>query len=191
MTAPETAVRRMYRDAPAHAPRGVLAGEQVADVTEEGTVLFVIGMRVNRWRRVRSWWPVFVGMPRMLRELQQDPDLGLLDARTFWAGRTFLVVQHWRSAEQLGRYARDMQHAHGPAWAAFNSSKAPGRADVGIFHETYVVPGDNIETRYGNMPAFGLAAAVGAVPRARGLRRRAHERMGITEPDSLVDAAAG
>lgn len=187
----DTPVRRMYRDAAANAPHGVVAGEQVADVPEAGTVLFVIGMRVNRWRRIRSWWPVFVGMPKMLRELEKDPDLGLLDAGTFWAGRTFLVIQHWRSAEQLGRYAGDMQHAHGPAWAAYNTSKAPGRGDVGIFHETYVVPADNIETRYGNMPAFGLAAAVGAVPRPRGQRGAAHEQMGITEPDWGTEKAAG
>ena len=35
----------------------------------EGTVVSLIGMRVNRWRSVRAWFPVFTAMPRMLKEL--------------------------------------------------------------------------------------------------------------------------
>ena len=47
-----------------------------------------------------------------------------------------------------------------------------------------MVPRDRIETRYANMPAFGLAAAHGS--RARGVpapRTAADDRLGSTEPE--------
>jgi len=170
----------------ARAPKGIRNGQYVADPDLDDVVVFVIGMRINRLRKVRSWWPAFVGMPRMLRELAQA-DRGLLGARSYFGGRTLVTVQYWRSAEELGAYARDMSMSHAPAWGAFNK-QAAGTGDVGIFHETYVVPRDRIETLYGNMPEFGLAAAVGSVERGRPVARTvAHERLETTEPD-YVDA---
>jgi hypothetical protein len=145
--------------------------------------VFLIGMRINRVRKVRSWWPTFVGMPRMLDELSKA-DRGLLGYHTFWAGRTFLVVQYWRSAAELGAYARDGAMLHAPAWAAFNQ-QAARTGDVGIFHETYVVPRSRIESVYGNMPAFGLAAAVGSVERSAAGEghNEAQRKMQTTEPE--------
>ena len=175
-------VPRGYAGAQHRAPRGVLGGQVVADVGAADPVVFVIGMRINRWRRVRTWWPVFTGMPKMLAELQKA-DAGLLGVHTFWAGRNFLTVQYWRSAEELGAYARDTSYQHAAAWAAFNR-KAAAKGDVGIYHETYVVPKDRVETLYGNMPAFGLARAFGV--QARGElpeQGTAHERLGRTEPE--------
>ena len=76
-----------------------------------------------------------------------------------------------------------------PAWRAFNRDAA-ATGDVGIFHETYVVPADRVESLYGNMTEFGLAAAFGSVERGRGRgRTAAHERLESTEPD-YVDASA-
>lgn len=174
-----------YRGAAERAPRGVQGGSYVAEVEGDEVVVFLIGMRVNRWRKLRSWWPVFVAMPRMLAELKERPDAGLLGARSYWSGRVFLVVQYWSSAEALGRYARDPQLAHQPAWAAFNRAVA-GNGDVGIFHETYQVPRSGVESLYGNMPAYGLALAQHSVPRARGRRSDAQERMGQQDPEYLA-----
>ncbi|RFU22449.1 DUF4188 domain-containing protein [Geodermatophilus marinus] len=140
-------------------------------------------MRVNRWRRVRSWWPVFVAMPRMLRELAGRPGSGLLaPPRSYWSGRDFLLVQYWRSVEDLGAYARDSRLSHAPAWAAFNRRGA-GTADVGLWHETYAVPAGAVESLYGNMPVAGLAAATGWAPRAQRSRSRAVDRMGQRDPE--------
>jgi hypothetical protein len=183
-------IPRAYADALTRAPAGVRAGQFVADVHElpQGgeLVVFVIGMRVNRWRRVRSWWPTFVAMPRMLAELQaDDADAGLLAARTFWSGRVFLVIQYWRSAEELGAYARNGAMRHAPAWGAFNRDAA-GTGDVGIFHETYVVPRDDIESLYGNMPPFGLGSALGLAARGDAPHpTRANHKLDTTEPDYL------
>ena len=184
-----TRVPRPYVGAEANAPKGVVGGPRIANLPEDEAVLFVIGMRVNRWRKVRAWFPVFTAMPAMLRELRKHPEDGLLDARVFAGGRVFVVIQHWRSAEALGRYARAAQRRHAPAWAKFNKSRAPGSGDVGIFHETYIVPRQGIETSYANMAPFGMAAAYGDQPRgAVSHRTRAVERVGVTEPE-YVDVA--
>ena len=180
-------VPRAYASAPGRTPRGVRDGQYVADPPTGDVVVFVIGMRINRLRKVRSWWPSFVGMPRMLRELA-TADRGLLGVHTFWAGRVLLTVQYWRSAEELGAYARDASMSHAPAWGSFNK-QAAATGDVGIFHETYVVPSDRIETVYGNMPLFGLGKAVGFVERGeRNARTTANQRLATTEPD-YVEAA--
>lgn len=171
-----------YRGASEHAPRGVQGGAFVAGVDSDKAVVFLIGMRINRLRRMRSWFPVFAAMPKMLRELEARPDSGLLGARTYWSGRVFLVVQYWASVEALGRYARDAEQSHQPAWAAFNRAAAAS-GDVGIFHETYEVPASGIESLYGNMPVFGLAGAHRAVARAGGRRTGAQDRMGQQDPD--------
>jgi len=175
-------VPRGYAGSVEAAPRGVVGGQQVADPQGDEVVVFLIGMRVNRWRKVRSWWPTFTGMPRMLAELAHA-DRGLLGARTYWSGRSFLVVQYWRSAAELGAYARDASMGHARAWAAFNR-QAARTADVGIWHETYVVPRRNVESVYGNMPLFGLGRAVGAVDRSGSTYRGdAHRQLRTTEPE--------
>jgi hypothetical protein len=181
-----TTAARPYRGAEAAAPAGVRAGQWVAESPEETVVVFLIGMRINRWRRVRSWWPAFVGMPRMLAELQKHPEVGLLGAKSYWAGRDLLTVQYWRSAEQLGRYARDPGMTHQPTWSRHNR-RAAATGDVGIWHESYVVPAASIESLYANMPAIGLGRALGAVPRARARRTRAQELIGRPDGGQVTD----
>jgi hypothetical protein len=153
---------------------------RMTDDAPAGTVAFLIGMRVNRPWKVRQWLPVATAMPRMLRELAERPELGLLGARTYVGGRTVLTVQYWRSAEDLDRYARSRDHAHLPAWREFNR-RVRDNGDVGIFHETYVL--DRHETVYVNMPAgFGLAGATALVrPASRG--QRAAHRLDPSVPD--------
>ncbi|MCV2365412.1 DUF4188 domain-containing protein [Paucibacter sp. DJ1R-11] len=120
-------------------------------------VIFLIGLRLNKPLWVHKWWPVVAAMPRMLNELRQQPERGLLHAE-MWFGRTVIGVQYWRSMEQLLAYAKDRQSQHLPAWAAFN--KAIGTdGTVGIWHETYAVRADAHESIYVNMPPFGLARA--------------------------------
>ncbi len=119
-------------------------------------VVFLIGMRVNRPWKVHRWLPVFVAMPMMLRELEKAPDSGLLGATQGWLTTGPVVVQYWRSFEQLERYARDPDAGHLPAWRRFNRLvRASG--DVGIWHETYRVRAGEYETIYGNVPRTGLA----------------------------------
>ena len=159
--------------------RTALAGRTTADAPP-GTVVFLIGMRINRLWKLRQWLPVARAMPRMLQELVAHPELGLLSHRTYVSGRTVLTVQYWRSAEDLDRYARARDQAHLPAWREFNR-RVRDNGDVGIFHETYVV--GRHETVYVNMPAtFGLGGATGLVPLA-GRGQRAAHRLDPAVPD--------
>lgn len=147
-----------------------------------GLVLFHIGMRINRLRAVRTWLPVLLGMPRMLRELSAHPELGLLSFEVFRSGRTFLVVQYWRDFASLDTWARSADNLHLPAWKAFN--RAARRSDAaGVFHETFVIGAHGSETVYVDMPVMGLARATRHVPIARRGQSAAH-RINPANPDT-------
>ncbi|GLZ44872.1 hypothetical protein Acsp06_10570 [Actinomycetospora sp. NBRC 106375] len=121
-------------------------------------VVFVLGMHINRPTRVRDWLPVVGAMRPMIKELQRQPELGLLRAEMGWMFGGPAVVQYWRSYDQLVAYARSAEALHVPAWRAFN--RAARRTDaVGVFHETYRVADGTWETVYSHMPAIGLRAA--------------------------------
>lgn len=76
-------------------------------------VVFLIGMRVNRWRAVRHWLPVIAAMPRMLKELSRDGESGLLGLRGLGGGpRVHGVVQYWESHEKLLAYASAQGREH-------------------------------------------------------------------------------
>ncbi|RQO55488.1 DUF4188 domain-containing protein [Paucibacter sp. KBW04] len=137
-------------------------------------VVFLIGMRINKPWLLHKWWPVAQAMPRMLKELQDKPELGLLHS-DLWFSRTTLLVQYWRSMDQLMAYAKNRESEHLPAWAAFN--KAVGTdGTVGIWHETYAVAPGSYENVYLNMPAFGLGRA-GHLQPASGARKSAAGRL--------------
>ena len=148
------------------------AGRYTADLgdSDEDVVVFLIGMRVNKPWQVRKWWPVFTAMPKMLRYLEQHPEKGLLGYRLTLSAALALepmVVQYWRSFADLEAFARDRDDPHLDAWRAFNRAVG-GSGDVGIWHETYVVKRSSIDSIYGNMPAYGLGRALGAVPIGKG-----------------------
>lgn len=144
---------------------------------EKPVVLFLIGMRFNKILAVGKWLPVATAMPRMLAELTNKPELGLLFYRTYLSGRVVLVQEYWESFDKLLAYAHDRSGQHFPAWAAFN--RAIGRdGSVGIWHETYLVEPGKSECVYVNMPRFGLAAAANHV-KAEGRLAAAKDRMAV------------
>ncbi|MEU6090265.1 DUF4188 domain-containing protein [Streptomyces sp. NPDC047085] len=130
-------------------------------------VVLLIGMRINRFWAVHLWLPVMLAMFRMLRELEKDPARGLRSRVLLTASpRTYYVVQYWESKEKLYAYATAPDAFHHKAWAQLNRKERTGklRGQVGIWHEAYVVPEGSYEAIYGDMPAFGLAAAHGQIP---------------------------
>jgi hypothetical protein len=144
--------------------------------SEEPFVVFLIGMRVNRFFKLRSWLRVARAMPPMIAELKRNPELGLLHAEFFFYWRGVGVLQYWRSFDKLHAYAHARGAAHLPAWAEFNRCIG-GNGSVGIWHETYSVQPGQYETVYANMPRFGLAAASRHLP-ATGRLEKALSRMG-------------
>ena len=151
-------------------------------------VVFLIGMRINKFWKVWKWLPVFFAMPRMLRELEQRPESGFLGASRYFASpRRPMFIQYWRSFEQLENYARDRDVAHWPAWVAFNK-RVGSSGDVGIWHESYLVPAGGYECIYNNMPPTGLAAVARLVP-AAGRKATAASRAGLRQ-QTYPDGAA-
>ena len=151
----------------------VIADRLTAKVEGE-VVVFLIGMRINRFWKIHKWLPVARAMPRMLRELKAAPECGFLGVES-WIGNPTIALQYWRSFEDLERYAKDSARLHRPAWAAFNRAVA-SNCDVGIWHETYRVRPGDFECIYNNMPPFGLAKATTAVS-AKGRLETARARM--------------
>ncbi|GHI04713.1 hypothetical protein AQI88_29205 [Streptomyces cellostaticus] len=137
---------------------------------EGDVVVLLIGMRINHFWAVHQWLPVLLAMPRMLRELQKDPERGLLGHVLLTASpRTYYVVQYWESKEKLYAYATSPDMFHHRAWAVLNRMERKGRlrGHVGRWHETYIAAEGSYESIYFDMPAFGLAKAHGQVPLER------------------------
>ena len=140
----------------------VVPGRFTADV-EGDFVVFIIGMRVNKPLKVHKWGPVAAAMPRMLRWLGKNPQAGLLGYHAGGSPRSPMLVQYWRSFEDLERFARQMDAPHAGPWRAF-AKNVGNSGDVGIWHETFKVRAGEYEAVYGNMPVFGLAKATRHVP---------------------------
>jgi len=136
--------------------------ERVTHQSEGPIVVFLIGMRVNRWWKVSQWLRTALAMPRMLRELAQHPELGMLGGES-WFGRTTILVSYWKSVDHLFGYAKLRNAEHLPAWRAFNKQIGTN-GDVGIWHETYIVQAGAHESVYVNMPEFGLGKIGGLRP---------------------------
>ncbi len=134
----------------------VFDGRYTAQPDHDVTV-FLIGMRINKLYRPDKYLPVFSAMPRILKNLATNPDAGLLGFHN-WFGRTTMLLSYWESSEHLRRFASDGEAPHAEAWRAFRRSVGDDGV-VGIWHETYDVPAQNLEVIYGNMPLFGLAKA--------------------------------
>lgn len=97
--------------------------------------------------------------------------------------RTF----HRRDRGRLRRvpdFARDTDLPHLEPWRQFNRVVRDS-GDVGIWHETFKVRAGEYEAVYGNMPAFGLAAAASHVPVGR-VANSAAARIGESDVDEPV-----
>ena len=143
--------------------------------TDQPFVVFLIGMRINQWWRFDKWIPVASAMTPMLTTLLTHPEKGFLHSEFFWNFTGPVLIQYWRSFEDLERFARQPSEPHLGPWKKFNQAVGTN-AIVGIWHETYVVNPNQFECVYGNMPSFGLGAAVEHVE-ATGTRETARLRL--------------
>lgn len=152
--------------------------------TDEPFVVFMIGMRINKLFAFRKWLPTAMAMRPMLSTLFQYPEKGFLGAQFFFNLRGPVIIQYWRSFDDLERFARDKSEPHLSAWKRFNKSIGSD-GSVGIWHETYLVDAGKYEAVYGNMPIVGLAAATQHVP-AIGHRETARRRLGGTNAPAVT-----
>ena len=140
----------------------------------DGMVVFLIGMTITKPWRPDRWWPTFVAMVPMLMEQRRRPELGVLGTRVLIGGSGPVLVQYWRDAESLYRYASAADAEHRSAWARFNKAARAAPDAVGVWHETFPVAA--AESVYVDMPVQGLAAAVGSVA-VSGRTNRARDRL--------------
>ncbi len=148
----------------------VMPNRMTAEI-EGDFVVFLIGMRINKPWKIHKWLPVFLAMPRMLRELEAHPESGFLGHIMGFK----VIVQYWRSFDHLEAYARSQDRQHWPAWVAFNKRIVNSRDDVGIWHETYQVRAGEYETVYSGTSTIGLGK-VGKLLPASGKRESARGR---------------
>ena len=154
----------------------------------EPFVVFLIGMRINKWLRVDKWIPIVIAMGPMMQTLFTHPEKGFLHTEAFWNFNGPVLIQYWRSFEDLEKFARHPSDPHLKAWKRFNQAVGTD-GSVDIWHETYTVNPDQFESVYGNMPKFGLAAAMEHVE-AIGHRQTARKRLEgnrSSEPATATD----
>lgn len=143
---------------------------------DEPIVVFILGVRINKWWKIHKWLPVLRAMPKMLKELENNQDLGYLSGES-WIGRNFMMVQYWKSFEAIEKYAQSRTNAHLPAWKNFNL-RIGSSGDVGIWHESFEVTPGHYECIYYNMPKFGMGKfssmieATGKLASAGGRRKK-------------------
>lgn len=141
-------------------------------------VVFLIGARLNSWWKLGQFKWLGDAMQGMIRELEARPESGFLGYEN-WLSLRPVMIQYWRSAEQLLAYARSRDATHYPVWVHFNKELARHK-DIGIWHETYLVKANSYECVYNNMPRFGLAKVAQSLE-AEGNRATAQGRLGRTD----------
>jgi hypothetical protein len=134
-------------------------------------VVFLIGARINKWWLLPIALPLLIRMRTMQLELLADPESGLLGIQAL--GSTSLM--YFRSHDDLIRYAGDSKKTHKPTAKSFFQKIFRNEA-IGVWHETFVVPGGNYESLYINMPKFGMGKVLPLVD-AHGERATAASRL--------------
>ena len=81
---------------------------------------------------------------------------GLLNSERFSLGRGhFGVLQYWRSFDDLEAWARRPPHSE---WWRGAVERMRTKGDFGVYHETFLVPRDGVESIYLNCRPTGLSA---------------------------------
>jgi hypothetical protein len=160
--------------------RGARSNRLIArfEATPPGeVVLFLVGMRINRWSRLNRWWPVLSAMRAMLRHLRREPEAGLLAMTATGISNPLVLIQYWQSERHLYDFAHSPRFPHQLAMQGRRDRKATDTS-VGLWHECYKIPGEAIRSLYIQMPPTGLG-------RAYGIREILSASGGVSEPTGV------
>jgi len=122
-------------------------------------VVFLIGAMVHDPVAAPEATRLLMAMAEMLDEVEADPSHGLLGYTRHGEPGHGLIVQYWRSFDDLERYARNPGARHAPVWRAWNRLAADERSGAGIWHETFKVAAGDYDAVYQNVPVMGLQNA--------------------------------
>lgn len=164
----------------------IFNGRYMAQI-EGDFVVFLIGARINSWRKLLKLAWIGQANNAMYQVLAEKPEYGLLGTESFSRNmfRESINITYWRSYEHLERFAHSKDDPHLATWRRFNREIA-GDGSFGIWHETYLVKAGNYECIYGNMPVFGLAKASTHVP-ITGRKQSSRGRMTGEEAQQPAD----
>lgn len=121
-------------------------------------VVFLVGIRVNRWWAFHRWVPALRALKRMIHRLNLGAVDGFLGSHRWYNWREIMVVQYWTSFESLEQFARNNDDLHRPNWKWY-VKQVEKKGWVGVWHESFQVEPRQYECVYTNMPLMGFAAA--------------------------------
>src|SRR5690242_16225836 len=108
--------------------------------TPERFVVFLVGMRINRWWMLHKWLPVSLAMPTMLKRLESERKLGMLHSEGFFRffPITTCLISYWKDFDSLENFAKSANEPHLTPWSKF-MKQVGADGTVGIWHETYQI----------------------------------------------------
>jgi len=83
-------------------------------------VVFLIGMRINKPWKIHKWLPVFLAMPRMLKELAAHPEIGFL-GHVMSLGVIVHTGAHLKISKPM--LAATITHTGRPGWPSTSACK--------------------------------------------------------------------
>lgn len=166
-------------------PSEVIPGRHTAKLDGD-FVVFHIGARsnnsINKLTKDFKW--VGEAFQEMAKECSDySNEIGFLGGQSYIStdGSGTLMIQYWRSQEQLLAYARATDNLHNAGWKRL-MRMAKQSTDIGFYHETFKVRNGEYETIYVNMPRI-LLGRVGTMVPCSGVNSTASGRSGRTKGD--------
>jgi hypothetical protein len=177
---------KIIRD-PVREVNPVLRGRYSGELTGDFCV-FHIGLVLNEQIPSKEAKKVGDAFTAMLLELESNREKYGFFGSTSFSSLNFQVngimsIQYWRSQEDLNAYARNGMAKHFPnmIWSAGVVKLSP---NFGIWHESFRVRDGEYESIYVNCPRILLGKA-GKLVEAKGRRRTARGRLGVTDGGDL------
>ena len=136
----------------------ILEGRWTAKV-EGDFVVFLIGAKVRNPLRGLKALPLLGSMNAMLKDLARSGGAeGFLGYQRH-GGPFGVIVQYWRSMDDLERFARKPDGRHAEVWREWFRAAQHKNPSVSIWHESFFVPAGRYEAVYQNVSPIGLLRA--------------------------------
>ncbi len=139
--------------------------EQRMTAEVEGEFLvFVVELRIHQWWRFRKWYPAVRAMTKMLVELLEKPEFGLMHYEYWFVFRRQVFLMYWRSYEHMHDWVLNKDATHIAGWKMLNRLMKDYPKVLGFWHESFIVQTNQYESFYRNVPTVGLGKAGSLMP---------------------------
>jgi hypothetical protein len=142
--------------------------------TVEELCLLRFGLYSRRW----TGWAFVRRMGRIIAQTAHDRgtrEAGLLHSEAMrFAWNHAGVLQYWRSYDALESWSHRPPHSE---WWRLLNERVRRKRDVGVYHETFLVPRTHYESIFVNCPPLG-GSAFGALGPPTGGMTTSRDRLG-------------